>query len=49
MLRISPVEISRQLANFYQNNNEILIYSIVGGFLNLKMTNVYWIKTINDV
>jgi len=47
LLKINPLELGKQLGNFLINQKlNVEEYSIIGGFLNIKMSNNYWIETL---
>lgn len=50
LLKISPLEISNKIGDFLMSKlDDISSFSVAGGFLNLKMTNSFWIKYLKNV
>lgn len=50
LLKVSPSELGQKLGEFLtKHNEEVADFEVVQGFLNVTMTDQYWIKQLSDL
>ena len=50
LLRTSPIEVGHKIGDFLKNNiSSIRDFNVVSGFLNIVLSENYWIDSLNEI